>query len=143
MSLRLVPAYVEPTPPTHDHPNDLPPAWDGLAVVWREWQLLEPTTLVYHLPLEDLACDKCGSLEPRTWYAGGLRALSQAVTRSQLEGAQAARKAGQFGAWTLAAYRCADCGHDRVLDLDTWELWDLDPDDYADVGSWDGDPALF
>jgi hypothetical protein len=37
--------------------------------------------------------------------------------------------------WRLFAFRCQDCRHDQVLDLNTRELWDLDHTDYGPEGS--------
>lgn len=134
--LRLVP------PPTDvaasrpvKQPHDLPPRWDGHAVVWEPWQLSDHGSLRYHSALEVLACTACGSLNPLHWRSTGARALLPATSHDHIRSASAMGKGGRYALRTLSATRCLDCGHDQVYDLDAAELWDLDPSDYGDDGS--------
>lgn len=96
--------------------HDLPVTWDGHPVTWRGWTSAS-TTLQYHLPLEDLACRRCGSLNERQVNTGVVAH----------HGAREVER--------LAAFRCPDCHHDQVLELDTDRLWDLDETDYGAAGS--------
>lgn len=99
--------------------HDLPPLWDDQPVQWQGWERPVWTTLALHLPLESLACRKCGNLAAASRNAG--------VVRPPGAGHPTRR---------LFATRC-DCGHDQVYDLDTDELWDLEDSDYGDAGSVD------
>ncbi len=95
-----------------DHGNDLPPRWDGNPVTWEPWDDTQ-TTLRFHLAPD--ACDECGA----TWEP--LSTSGRAGTA----------KDPLF----LVAFRCKACKHDVVYDLEHHRSWDLDADDYDDVGS--------
>lgn len=104
--------------------HDLPPAWDGQPVEWMEWSPEARSSLFYHSPIEQMTCRECGTVdEPRT--CSGRR--------------------GDLPVWDLIASRCRHCGHDQVTETQTWQTWDLEPEDYTDAGSWPEaeTPALF
>jgi hypothetical protein len=100
---------------------DLPPQWDGQAVEWGAWTAPR-TTLALHLPADQLACDKCGVLDEREQARGFIVQPPGSITRMYARGA-------------LYAARCRHCGHDTITDLDTGEVWDLEPEDYGPQGS--------
>jgi hypothetical protein len=57
-----------------------------------------------------------------------------------------ARRKTEVPAWPIArlnVLRCTGCGLDQVTDLETGEVWDLDPSDYTDTGSWPDTETLF
>lgn len=130
MTLRLL-----PTRP------DLPPFWDGAKVTWDAWSDVR-SSLAYHLKPEDMACDKCGAVD-ESLIAWGLRPPVEATygtTRTKTT--KSGRKyaiACEVPAWgvrDIYAARCRHCGHDRVTDTRTDEVWDLDESDYAPEGSY-------
>lgn len=41
---------------------DLPPAWDGVPVEWSEWSDSN-TSLLLHVPPEQMACSECGVVD--------------------------------------------------------------------------------
>ncbi|AYN57678.1 hypothetical protein PBI_KEPLER_30 [Arthrobacter phage Kepler] len=100
--------------------DDLPRKWDGVELEWHGWQD-QRTTLAYHLPVDQLACQQCGAVdEPltnrgRRQFRHGVLAIS--------------------GSSSLHASRCRHCSHDVVTDMDTEESWDLEPEDYGPDGS--------
>lgn len=95
---------------------DLPPAWDGVPVRWSGWLRVGPTSMRFHgQPLEERACAWCGVLDGEDDCATGW-----------VQGEPWAR---------LRVTRCVGCGHDTVTDLESWERWDLEPDDYLADGS--------
>lgn len=98
----------EETPKRH---YDLPPLWDGVPVAWKRWSRID-STLAFHLPAEDLACDQCGAIDECDVTHGRRGRLIN-----------------------LMAARCRHCGHDCVTDLLTDETWDLGSEDYTDIGS--------
>ncbi len=102
--------------------HDLPVTWDGHPVTWRGWES-DRTSLDYHLPLDELACRTCGSVEGQLVNAG---VVHQHGARDQLR---------------LFAFRCADCQVDQVYDVDSDRLWDLDDTDYGPAGSVDPGPS--
>lgn len=114
--------------------HDLPPRWDGCAVIWDEWN--PPLQILGdHFPRE--CCSACGSGRSPI-HAGGLVAHQPATTHDEL--AHSIGTTETAGYRTLTAYRCLGCGHDQVLDFTpdgptsgTW--WDLGPEDYTDTGS--------
>lgn len=119
---------------------DLPPFWDGLAVVWDGWHL-PPHAFVCPSPQRD-CCAGCGSgAQPR--HKRGRVAVSAIVTHQMIADADANRdrlptsmkhKAKCRASYRLVALRCPDCGHDAVIDLEGDE-WELDPTDYGPEGS--------
>lgn len=98
----------------HSRRHDLPPSWDGAPVTWDPWTETS-TTLRFHTIT---ACEQCGVInEPHVTH--GLRTPEADQPRIR----------------DLVAFRCPDCGHDRVLDKRSDELWDLEPHDYDAAGS--------
>ena len=72
----------------------------------------------------------------------GMLADDDGMTARDVRTNDTACRAGRLGrrAWIrLVAHRCPDCGHDQVDDGD--DLWDLDPDDYSNAGSYVADPT--
>ena len=121
--------------------NDLPPRWDGFAVVWRGWT--SPLVIsCRRLPGD--RCVQCGGDKAPSVNVG-LAATDETMTHRQVVDHDKAAQLGagrvQRRAWrSLMAMRCPDCGHDQVRDGEgTW--WDLDPSDYTDEGSTS--PTLF
>ena len=117
--------------------NDLPPRWDGRAVVWRGWE--RAPVVLCHLP-DDSCCHACGSDKNRSMNFG-LLADDDGMTAREVRTNDTACRAGRLvrRAWIrLVAHRCPDCGHDQVDDGE--DLWDLDPGDYTDNGSYVADP---
>lgn len=102
--------------------RDLPDMWDWEPVQWGKWtSTLHRSSLAFHLPLDALACDKCGTLGETLVCFGkrpARRDLGETVPTKNL--------------W---AYRYADCGHDAIHDKRTNEHWDLDDTDYGIAGS--------
>lgn len=96
----------------HSREHDLPPMWDGTPVAWGPWSR-DTSSVIHHAPVDDIACHVCGVIE-QPLLAGGW--VPRRVVR-------------------LLAVRCG-CGHDTVYDEQTGEVWDLDPSDYTDAGSW-------
>lgn len=111
--------------------HDLPPLWDGETVQWGSWSHHE-TTIRFHVPAEQLACEQCGAIG-ESMISFGARAVAQPTP------------GWEHGALLrdLVAYRCRHCGHDRVQDRRDGTWWDLDASDYGDAGSTDEAPALF
>jgi len=70
----------------------------------------------------------------------GLVGLSRRITLDDIEGRRRANRVGLVAEWRLDAFRCPDCHHDVVSDMQTGEVWDLDLSDYGDAGSTD--PAM-
>ena len=118
--------------------NDLPPRWDGQAVVWNGWQRMP--VMLCMLP-DDSCCEACGSDKNRS-LCFGLLADDDGMTARDVRTNDAACRVGATTrrSWIrLTAYRCPDCGHDQVDDGE--DVWNLDPDDYTDAGSHAVDPA--
>lgn len=99
--------------------NDLPPKWDGQPVTWHGWNY-EPTTLEYHLPVDQRACDQCGTVAYQPINAGSRLCPDHG---HQIR--------------DLFAFRCLHCKFDYVFDMRTNQSWDLDPSDYSDGGSYE------
>jgi len=103
--------------------NDLPPKWDGQPVTWEGWNH-HPTTMELHLPDDQRACDQCGAIDSKRTNLG--RTFRDNIVDK-----------------ILLARRCRHCNHDTVYDLHADHLWDLDPSDYSDEGSYElGQGAL-
>ena len=98
----------------------LPSAWDGEQVWWNDW-IDGATSLDFHLPLEDVACQGCGAIETP------LRSVGRYANRL-------------LHYRRLHATRCRSCGHDTVTEWNEDGLgptWDLDESDYGPDGSWE------
>lgn len=91
---------------------DLPPRWDGQAVVWSGWE--SPPTP--HFACGPVAagevCPACGSVAVPVMNRGRVARY----------------------AW-IWAFRCPDCRSDTVWDPRSDEWWGLDPDDYTLAGA--------
>lgn len=123
--------------------HDLPPRWDGRAVLWEGW---DEQPMVFICPPPDVpgCCLECGSVE-RCIINSGLRAVDETITREQIFQATCVtgemRRAGgpprlgSIAVRELHVSRCPDCHHDIVFDLATSETWDLDATDYGNAGS--------
>lgn len=101
----------------------LPDMWDWEPVKWSGWtdDVISSSSAVWHWPIEALACHECGVIG-KNRFATGIR-----PTRHDLGETRPIR--------SLHAMRCADCGHDVVVDQRTEESWDLDDTDYGIAGS--------
>lgn len=92
--------------------HDLPPRWDGKDVTWGDWQGPLPVFICPPPSLADTCCKACGSIGHNVHNRGYIEQLL-----------------------ALYAFRCTDCKHDQVLEIETNELWDLDHTDYGADGS--------
>lgn len=121
--------------------HDLPPFWDGFAVVWDKWES-EPDLFICPPLKSPAVCAGCGLVMPRA-TARGRVAASTLVTHDKIAANDENRQ--RLG-WAkhnlkrnaligLTAFRCTHCGHDSVFDHAADESWDLDPADYGDQGS--------
>lgn len=124
--------------------HDLPPFWDGVPVEWGEWSDIR-SSIILHVPADHMACDKCGAID-ESLIAWGLRSASEAtVATTKTKTTKSGRKYSivcDVPAWPIRdiyAARCRHCGHDRVTDMRTDEVWDLDESDYAPEGSYPAD----
>ena len=126
------------------HLHDLPPRWDGRAVLWEGWStgLRAQVFICPPPPKSPPCCEGCGSLaEPVV--NRGLVALWPSSTHDDLRYEEEnRRRLGSFAhkrraraLWRLRAFRCPDCRLDTVWDTDTDEWWTLDDSDYGDDGS--------
>lgn len=137
MTLQLV-----PTRP------DLPPFWDGVPVEWSEWSQAR-STLILHAPPETLACDQCGTVDEVMINFGKRPPEKPTFTTTRTKTTKSGHKYGvpaEVKSWPVRdiyAARCRHCGHDRVTDLRTDEVWDLDESDYAPEGSYEHADTLF
>jgi Zn finger protein HypA/HybF involved in hydrogenase expression len=113
--------------------NDLPPRWDGRVVVWEGWKDSMPNVFICPPTKRDV-CPNCGSGEPSTRNRG-LVAKKRSTTLDTIEGTARAHQVGRVATWRLFAFRCTNCHHDQVWDMDLNELWDLDHTDYGPEGS--------
>ncbi|WP_426243723.1 hypothetical protein [Nocardioides sp. LHG3406-4] len=127
--------------------HDLPPTWDGLAVLWSGWEYASPGLFICPPPLREV-CEGCGL--PTTergfpaWSTNrGLVAVSAVLTHDDLRyeeenrarlGALAHRRKPR-ALFRLHAFRCHSCSLDDIWDTDTDEWWTLDHTDYGDDGS--------
>lgn len=124
---------------------DLPPLWDGVPVQWSEWSTGH-STLAYHIPADQLACSECGAIEEPSISFGMRPPETPTFTSTRTK---TTKKSGRkydvvcevpaWGMRDIYAARCRHCGHDRVTDLRTDEVWDLDASDYAPEGSYPAD----
>ncbi|GAT07597.1 hypothetical protein H7I77_25405 [Mycolicibacterium novocastrense] len=112
--------------------HDLPPRWDGLVVEWGDW---DDTAGVFVCPppRSPQRCEICGSTRPPLINSG--RIWTDPATAPPAIGRVRMRR-GRHLVGRITAFRCADCEHDTVLDPNG-QMWDLDPTDYTDDGSWD------
>lgn len=121
--------------------HDLPPRWDGLAVVWDDWRPQTPVFLCP--PPKPTRCESCGSAAAALTSAGRvarvpaftvemIRAGDQ--TRERLP-ASIRHRVQPRALHRLVAFRCPDCDLDTVVDSQTHEVWVLDHTDYGPEGS--------
>ncbi|MDP9820403.1 hypothetical protein [Nocardioides massiliensis] len=127
--------------------HDLPPRWDGRAVVWEGWEYAPITTL--HLHMRPDVCEGCGMPTMERgfpcWSTNkGLRADSARLTHDDYRAEEEARarlpfrvkgKMPRYWWIELHAFRCHHCQLDTVWDTATDEWWVLDHTDYGDDGS--------
>lgn len=125
--------------------HDLPPRWDGLAVVWDGWRV--DAGIDGHVficpPPKPQCCAGCGSMAPNVSNRGRV-ARVPAVTHASIAANDEARNRLPAGErhqvkpkalYRLHAFRCPDCFLDVVWDTETDETWTLDHTDYGDEGS--------
>lgn len=123
--------------------HDLPPFWNGRAVLWRGWEDPEPgVTFICPPPKERHVCEGCGSTQEWVVNRGEVAvwpSLTHDDLRRENENRQRlgslAHKRKPRSLWRLRAYRCPDCHLDTVWDMDTDEWWVLDHTDYGPEGS--------
>lgn len=124
--------------------HDLPVSWDGDPVTWRPWVDVR-SSLAYHAPAHELACERCGLIDERLVTCGSRPPVEGATVPATVT--RRTRRTGRAYTVTrdvpahryldLWAFRCRGCGHDVVHDSRTGESWDLNPDDYGPLGSID------
>lgn len=112
--------------------HDLPPRWDGLLVEWGDWDDTADM-FVCPPPRRPDRCDRCGDTRSPMINTG--RIWTDPATAPPAIG-RARMHRGRHLVGRITAFRCAACEHDTVLDPNG-QLWDLDPTDYTDDGSWD------
>lgn len=120
--------------------HDLPPKWNGRAVLWEGWRAQPPVFLCP--PPKLICCEGCASLADPLANRG-LVAVWQSFTHDDLRAEEAnrerlgslAHKRKPRALWRLRAYRCPDCKLDTVWDTFTDEWWTLDHTDYGPDGS--------
>lgn len=129
--------------------HDLPPKWDGLAVLWRGWEYQQAG--VFLCPPPTPREDRCGGCKEPLTERGfpvqsvnkGLVAVSSVLTHDDLRYEEdnrerlgrLAHKRKPRALWRLYVWRCPNCRLDTVWDTDTDEWFDLDETDYSDAGS--------
>ena len=127
--------------------NDLPPKWDGRAVIWQGWEYVGGGTFI--CPPRKEVCEGCGL--PTTergfpcWSTNkGVVADSTRLTAEDYEAEQAARarlpeslrhKFARHWWIEMTAFRCHHCQLDTVWLHSTNEMWTLDHTDYGSEGS--------
>lgn len=125
--------------------RDLPVAWDGEPIRWGE-PMAYGAIFVCPPPRVPDACTSCGALaaDGADLYTGRLRGPDQEPYWTRDSFGRAVKKPG-WEVWLprLLLRRCLSCGHDQVSDLESGEVWDLDPSDYGETGSWAEEPTLF
>ena len=120
--------------------HDLPVSWDGEPVTWHGWSDAR-STLILHVPAEQMACDQCGAVDESLINWGTRPPEHPAETRYVQKRLKSGRtyeslqEAPTYPVRDIWAARCRHCGHDTVHDERTNETWDLDAEDYADHGS--------
>lgn len=121
--------------------HDLPPRWDGHAVLWHGWETrLAPIFICP--PPRPTCCEGCGSLAESVTNRG-MVAVWASLTPEDLRAEEEnrrrlgplAHKRRPRAVWRLYAFRCPDCQLDVVWDTDTDEWWTLDHTDYGSEGS--------
>lgn len=123
--------------------HDLPPRWDGLAVLWRGWEPgPAPLCTGRRGGLTRDCCESCGSVELPSLNVGTVAddpdMTAEDIERDIASGELALRlraRRARRSTIRLTAFRCTECGADVVLDGETW--WTLDASDYGDEGSID------
>jgi hypothetical protein len=130
----------------HHRRHDLPPLWDGASVDWSDWEDTPHSSMVFHAPAPLFACTGCGWIPDTELRAigrvhpepGETFTVHKTVPSKRVPGSSWDRKT-EVPAWPIARLsvkRCTGCGLDQVTDIETGEVWDLDPSDYTDTGSW-------
>lgn len=125
--------------------HDLPPRWDGLAVVWDGWGFpdLGPVFICPPRAVRADCCQGCGSRAVQPSNRGRV-ARVPAVTHDRIREVDDARerlpmlerhRVPAKALYRLVAYRCPDYQLDTVWDTDTGQWWTLDHTDYGDNGS--------
>lgn len=126
--------------------NDLPPKWDGRAVVWLGWEYVPP---MFVCPPRPEVCVQCGMSTTERgfpcWSANkGMLADSTWLTVDDYSREEANRarlpqciqyKAPRHWWLELHAFRCHYCQLDTVWDTTHNETWTLDHTDYGSEGS--------
>ena len=127
--------------------HDIPPRWDGLAVVWEGWQHAPPVHWC-SARLVDV-CEGCGRPTTHRGYPcwsvnWGLMPDRARLTHEDYAAENAPRarlpeslRHKRPRRWwvRLQAYRCHHCDLDTVHDTRTGLTWTLDHADYSDTGS--------
>jgi len=123
---------------------DLPPKWNDCIVRWNGWEpQLDAIVCRRGTPQPRECCSACASPHPPATNRGYV-ALSPLTTPAMMlrNDEQRARlpigqkhKVPGLVLFRLHAFRCQDCRHDVVWDIDTDEWWDLDHTDYGPEGS--------
>lgn len=124
MARRVDPAQLQ-LPREHD----LPPRWDGDAVLWEPWRDELEITMCPP-PRSPERCSDCGSTKAPTNTFGRIW-----FGVDDPAGGPPRRPPDKM----LSLSRCRDCQGDTVFDGfgPNAQAWRLDPSDYGDNGSWE------
>ena len=118
--------------------HDLPPFWDGLAVVWGQWTTDLPVVFVCPPPKRPATCHGCGSTAEQH-QAKGRVARAAFITHDRIHEYDAKHdplgRGKPVALVRLFVWRCPGCLLDVVWDIDTDEWFDLDHTDYGPDGS--------
>lgn len=121
----------------------LPVAWDGRRVEWSREKPIEGTFFICPPPKDPERCSKCRSAAGVITYRGlvipnpGDTVEGEAL-RARWRNGRIEPVREQLPAHAvvgLIAWRCRDCMHDVVWELETGQQWDLGPEDYGPEGS--------
>lgn len=122
--------------------HDLPPFWDGLAVVWDTWRTESTPVFLCPPPKRPATCHGCGSAAEQH-QAKGRVARAAFIDHDRIAAEDENRvRLGSLGhkrkpvaLVRLFVWRCPDCLLDVVWDIDAGEWFDLDHTDYGPDGS--------
>lgn len=128
--------------------HDLPPRWDGLAVLWRGWEYDRSHEVFICPPPPPRVCEGCGEPVLHRGFSAqsvnrGLVAVSTVLSHDDLRyeeqnrqrlGALAGKRKPR-ALWRLHVWRCQLCKLDTVWDTDADEWFTLDDSDYGPDGS--------
>lgn len=104
---------------TYSREHDLPPKWDGHPTHWDGWR--DTPIMFIRQPDRDV-CVACGSTTRPIMNSG--------IVHIDIDGLTQPIRKGR-----LYVFRCLDCYHDTIHNVNTGEWWELDHTDYGPHGS--------